>query len=343
MRLRGRILAVAAMVLALACGARGLLAEEFDDGQVLDTYKSLKGKKVAFVPISMGFDLTQAWAAGLQRDADQYGYQLIIRDANWNVDAGAQALTQLIAEKPDVLIFHPLDMQAYSRLVKKALAAGIIVIQVNLKSLNNGDAFVGADWYEIAVKQAEAMVKLCGAGSGKSGKVAILQGVPTTPTSQIGTQGIEDTLKQHPEIKVVSNQAADWDATKAHAITSTVLKQNPDLCGIIGYWDGMDIGTAAAIREAGKTGQVYLVTSGGGQRAAACDNVANDNFTVYVSYDAKGQARDLMDTVRMLIQNKPNPPGSRPFGIYTPLKMITKETLRPDTCWTVDDLKKYGP
>jgi ABC-type sugar transport system substrate-binding protein len=47
------------------------------------------------------------------------------------------------------------------------------------------------------------------------------------------------------------------------------LKQHADLCGIYGVREGHDVGTAAAINEAGKTGQVYLVSSGSGRQAAA--------------------------------------------------------------------------
>jgi ABC-type sugar transport system substrate-binding protein len=33
-------------------------------------------------------------------------------------------------------------------------------------------------------------------------------------------------LVRNPQVKVVSNQAADWDAAKAKALTQTVLKQH---------------------------------------------------------------------------------------------------------------------
>ena len=36
-------------------------ADEYDEGQIKITRDALKGKKVAFVPLSMGFDLPQAW------------------------------------------------------------------------------------------------------------------------------------------------------------------------------------------------------------------------------------------------------------------------------------------
>ncbi len=108
---------------------------------------------------------------------------------------------------------------------------------------------------------------------GKSNKIAIVQGALSAAASAYTLKGVENVLAKHPEIKVVSSQAADWDAAKAKAITQTVLKQNPDLCGIVGFWDGMDIGTAAAVKEAGLTGKVFVATSGGGERKGACELV----------------------------------------------------------------------
>jgi ABC-type sugar transport system substrate-binding protein len=332
--------AIAACALAVAGAA---VAESPDDGLQQQANAAMKGKTVAYVPIAMGFDLTEAWAAGMRLDAAALGYKLTIRDPNWSVDNGAQAISQLISEKPDVLVVHPPEIQAYTRLLQQAAAAGIPVITMNLKSEANGDIYIGADWYDIGVKQAEAMVKACGKDAGKNGQVAVMQGVLTNPTSQFGIQAVQDTFKKHPEMKIVSNQAADWDASKAHAITATVLKANPDLCGIIGFWDNMDVGTAAAVKEAGKTGQIALITSGGGNQASACDNVANGNFSTYISYDAKGQARDLMMAVRSVLQQKPANPGEKAIGLYTPLRTISKDTLYNGACWNLDDVKKYGP
>lgn len=325
----------------LAAGLGTATAEPFDDGQSKTYYETLKGKKVGFVPLSMGFDLTEGWYAGLKNQADALGYEVMVRDPNWNVEAGTQAANGLIGEKPDVLILHPLDMQAYNRIVPRALQAGINVIQINMKSITNGDVFVGTDWYEMGEKQAQAVVDACSTKAGKNGKIAIIQGNLATPTATISGQAATDVFARNPDIQVVATQAADWDATKAHGITATILKQHPDLCGILGLWDGQDIGTAAAIREAGLSDQVFLVSSGGGSKAAACDNIANGNFDAYYSYDVPGQARDLNAAVKILLQTKPQP-GSAPFALYTPLKLITKDTMTETSCWTLDELRRTG-
>lgn len=330
-----------AAVAALVISSATVDAEPFDDGLSNTYYQTLKGKRVAFVPLALGFDLTDGWNAGLQNQARELGYEVEVRDPNWNPEAGVQAANAFIADKPDILILHPLDMQAYNRIVPKALKAGINVIEINLKSLSNGDAYVGTDWYQMGVKQAEELVRACGKGSGKNGKIAVVQGMLATPTAQIAGQGIQDVFDANPELKVVATQAADWDATKAHAITSTIIKQHPDLCGILGLWDGQDVGTAAALREAGMLDKVFLVSSGGGNREAACNNIENGSFDAYYSYDVPGQARDLNAAIKIILQTKPEP-GSQPFALYTPLKRITKENMTASSCWTLDQLKAFG-
>jgi len=300
--------------------------------------EALKGKTVAFLPVAMGFDLAEGWAAGLRETMKAAGGKLEIRDPNWSTDAGAQALTSLISEKPDLIVVHNPDVQSYARLIKKAENTGIYVLQINMRSSYSSDGYIGADWKAVGEAEANAIVRRCGKGTGTSGKVAIVQGVLTAATSVYQIQPILDVFAKHPEIKVVSNQAADWDATKARALTATVLQQNPDLCGVISFWDGMALGSSAAIREAGKTGKVFVVTNGGGEQMA-CNNLASGSFDDYVSFDVPRQASDMSDMIKVLFQSKLKP-GQIKVSLYTPNKILTKETFKPDACWSMKDLPK---
>ena len=174
------------------------------------------------------------------------------------------------------------------------------------------------------------MVASC---KGKSNKIAIVQGAPTAAASAYTLKGVENILAKNPNVKVVSNQAADWDAAKAKALTQTVLKQNPDLCGIVGFWDGMDIGTAAAVKEAGMTGKVFLATSGGGEQKGACDQVKAGAYDYDVSYDVPTQASNMAAMIKWLVQGGLKP-GAVKQNIYTTLIPITKENASIEgTCW----------
>ena len=234
----------------------------------------------------MNFDLTEGWLAGFKKELEPYGVKVVVRDPNWSTNAGAQAVTTLISEKPAVIVIHNPDVQTYAKLVQRAENEGIYIVQINMGSNYRSRPIVGADWIEIGERQTEAVVNFC---KGKSNKIAIVQGALSAAASAYTLKGVENVLAKHPEIKVVSSQAADWDAAKAKAITQTVLKQNPDLCGIVGFWDGMDIGTAAAVKEAGLPARCSSRPRAAASSKGACEQVKSGAFDLDISYDVPTQ------------------------------------------------------
>ena len=328
-----RVLACAALAAASIGSALPVRAQGLEEPFREPYLKALQGKVVAYLPVAMSFDLAQGWLAGIKRELEPLGVKIVVRDPNWSTNAGAQALTNLISEKPDVIIAHNPDVQTYAKLLQKAESAGIDVVQINMRSSYPTTVFVGADWIDIGQKATTAVVDFC---KGKSNKIAIVQGQLSAAASAYTLKGVEEVLAKHPDVKVVSSQAADWDASKAKGITQTVLKQNPDLCGIVGFWDGMDIGTAAAIKEAGLTGKVFLATSGGGEQKGACDQVKNGSFDLDLSYDVPTQASNMAAMIKWLLVSGLKP-GTSKASIYTTLIPITKENASAEgTCWSLN-------
>ncbi|CAN5233558.1 sugar ABC transporter substrate-binding protein [soil metagenome] len=326
-----RLIKTTLLAAAAVLGIGTALAQGIDDPTRGPYYSSFEGKRVAYVPVAMGFDLTEGWAAGLREALEPLGVTFDIRDPNWSTAAGAQALTSLISEKPDVIVVHNPDVQSYARLLKKAEEAGIYVVQVNMRSSYSTDAFVGADYVGMGERIGQRLIDKCSPANGGSGKVAITQGVLTAAASIYQMEGINNILQKHPEIQIVSNQAADWDATKAKNIAATVIQQHPDLCAITGFWDVMDVGTAAAIKESGKS--VYLLTQGGGNQSA-CDGLANGTYSEVVVYFVPGQARDMATMIKQMLQLKQKP-GATKTTLFTPLTFLTKENMTPSSCWTL--------
>jgi len=318
-------------LMASFLGNAAASADDMNDPYRQPALDALKGKTIAYLPISVGFDMAEAWGGVTKLGADRYGMKFTVQDPNWSTDAMAQAFTSLIAEHPDVIVTQNPDLQSLARLLKQANAAGIYVIQVNMQGAVQTDAFVGPDFISMGEQEANLMIKACGKDSGKSGKISIVQGVLTGGVSYYQVQGIMSVLKDHPEIKVVSSQAADWDASKARAITETVLQQNPDLCGVIDVWDGQGIGTGAAIKQAGKQGQVYFVTSGGGAQSQ-CDALSDGTFSAAINYNAEGMGRDIFTAISALLQAK-QAPGALKFQIYSPARIMTKDDVKAGTCW----------
>src|ERR1700742_2670358 len=144
----------------IAAATAPALAQKGLDEPFQGAFKeALAGKTVAYVPVAMNFDLTEGWFAGLKKELEPYGIKVVVRDPNWSTNAGAQAVTTLISEKPAVIILHNPDVQTYAKLAQRAENDGIYILQVNMGSNYRSSAYVGANWIDIGERAAEAVVK----------------------------------------------------------------------------------------------------------------------------------------------------------------------------------------
>jgi ribose transport system substrate-binding protein len=111
-------------VAAMALGLTQVASADGVDDPNRASYDLMNGKSVAYLPQAMGLDLTEGRAAYVKNAAEHFNMKFAMRDPNWNVDAGVQALTALIADHPDVLVVHEQDLNSYARLMKKGGGRG---------------------------------------------------------------------------------------------------------------------------------------------------------------------------------------------------------------------------
>ena len=321
------MLALTALGLSSAGAA---MAEDPSDPFRGPALEALEGKWVAYLPISAGFDLAQAWGGVVQEESARYGMKFTIQDPNWSTDAMSQGLTSLIAEKPDVIVTQNPDTQSLARLLMQANRAGITVVQMNMMGAVQTDAFVGPDYIALGNEIANLVIEKCGAGTDTSHKVSIVQGVLTGGVSYFQVLGIMEVLEGRDDIEIVSSQAADWDASKARAVTETVLQQHPDLCAIMDMWDGQAIGTGAAVKQAGLADSVTVITSGGGAKST-CDLIRDDTFDIVYNYDAPGMGRDAWTSIMISLQNGGG--GKSKTQVFSPIYQMTKDNVDSASCW----------
>jgi ribose transport system substrate-binding protein len=248
------------------------------------------------------------------------------------VDAGAQAITDLIssANKPDVLIVQSPDINSYSRLYKRAQDAGIFVIQLDNPSNFASDVFAGSDWKKLGELETEAVIKGCGPNSSK--KIGVIQGDQVNASSLDQWAGVQAVLEKNPEFKVVGQPDSNWDPTTARNAATTLLQQNPDVCGIIDFWDATAQGTAAAIRDAGLKDKVSLVTTGGGEQID-CNLLEDGTFGAIVTSELVRQSHDVVTAIKLLLQGNEKP-GDKARYLYTLERARTKADLTPGVCWS---------
>ena len=334
---KSALVAVASLAAVAISAGQSAQAQSGDDPGPAAYAETLKDKRVVLVPMAMGFDLAQGWAAYLKREVEGWGGVFETRDPNWSTEAAAQALTELVSSdpKPNVLVVHSPDLNSFSKILKRAQSEGIYVVLIDNPMNFAADAFIGSDWDRLGQLEAEAAVKGCGEGSSK--KIGLVQGDAANASSIYQYNGIMKVLKKYPDFKVVAEPFSNWDPTTSRTVTATMLQQNPDICAIIDFWDGDATGAAAAIRDAKLDGKVFLVTTGGGEMLD-CNYINDGTFGAVVMTELAGQSRDMNAIIKFLLQSG-QPAGTSKTYIYTLERAWTKADLRPETCWDLKHLQ----
>ncbi len=334
-----KTLAAAGLAVATLFSATSLATAQETDQVGRQVYlDAVKGKKVIFIPISQGFDLNQAWVAVWQRHAARYGFSIEVRDPNGDTNAGIRAMQGAIAEKPDLIIVQNPDVQTYARLLKQAQQSGIKVMQVNMQSATQTDSYVGNDWIEMGKLEMTELAKSCTGPKAPSHKVVWLAGVQTGAANIYMRTGIDEVLKQYPELQLVSDQPADYSSEKARQITETVLQQHPDLCGIMGIWDNAEVGAGAAVAAAGKQDQVTIVTNGAGSDTG-CQSIKNGLLDVIYNFNAPIQGEIAAQQISELLQHPERKAGSEKTIFFGPVTRVDKTNASGRNCWKLDELK----
>jgi len=312
-RVQKTLSAVVAAAGVLACTAGGALAADPREDLRAAFDKAVKGKKVAWVPVWVGV-LESEWTRNMKTHFDDYGMEFAMRDPNMKSDVQLQAVSDFINEKPDVLIVQNPNVTLLVREFRRAMDAGIYVIQVNMASNQLTDAYVGVDARDMGRRLARDIVAECGGGKG-SGQIAILEGEATAAYSLDMKRGAMEIFDADKSIKVVSSQPANWDANKAGEVTTTVLQQNPELCAIMSVWGPQAGGAAQAVKTAGMQDKTKIWVASDGQ-PADCDMLEQGLFYKLLSYRADTQGEAIVAAALQLIQNG-DKPGSKRVALYT--------------------------
>ncbi|KVH04063.1 sugar ABC transporter substrate-binding protein [Burkholderia sp. BCCIQ04A] len=221
--------------------------------------------KVALVMKSLAneFFLTMETGAKEYQKHNANQFDLITNGIKDETDTANQIriVEQMIVSKVDAIVLAPADSKALVPVVKKAVDAGIVVVNIDnrldpdvLKSKNLNVPFVGPDNRKGARKIGDYLAKRLKAGD----QVGIVEGVSTTTNAQQRTAGFQDAMKAG-GMKVVSVQSGEWEIDKGNAVAAAMLNEYPNLKALLCGNDNMAIGAVSAVRAAGKQGKVLVV------------------------------------------------------------------------------------
>jgi len=305
-RFRRRFLTAALAVVAVAA-APAVHAQSAAKPKVALVMKSLANE----------FFLTMETGAKEYQKHNANQFDLITNGIKDETDTANQIriVEQMIVSKVDAIVLAPADSKALVPVVKKAVDAGIVVVNIDnrldpdvLKSKNLNVPFVGPDNRKGARKIGDYLAKRLKAGD----QVGIVEGVSTTTNAQQRTAGFQDAMKAG-GMKVVSVQSGEWEIDKGNAVAAAMLNEYPNLKALLCGNDNMAIGAVSAVRAAGKQGKVLVV-----------------------GYDNINAIKPMLKDGRVLATADQYAAKQAVFGIDTALKAIAEHRKQADMSGVVE-------
>jgi ribose transport system substrate-binding protein len=167
----------------------------------------------------------------------------------------------MMAQGADAIVIAPADSKALVAVCKKALDAGIIVVNIDnrfdrdvLEEKNAKIPFVGPDNRKGARLAGEYL-----AGKLKqSDKVVIIEGAPNAFNGVQRKLGFEDAMNSA-GMNIAASQTGYWEMDKANQLVSALVAEHTGLKAVLCANDSMALGAVSAIKAAGKSDDVLVV------------------------------------------------------------------------------------
>ncbi len=304
-----------------------VLALGFGQGGCDRSASGPKKPKVALVMKSLANEFFQTMQKGAEahQAASNNAYELVsngIKDEQ-DVTRQVQLVEQMTAQQCDAIVIAPADSKALVGACKRAMDGGAVVINIDnrlseevLRERGLKIPFVGPDNRKGARLAGDYLAKQLKAGD----KVAILEGVPGAFNGVQRKLGFEEAMKAG-GMQIASSQSANWEADKANRIVAALLTDQPDLKAILCCNDSMALGAVAALKSAGKTGQVLVI---GFDNISAVQQLVREK-KVLCTVDQHGDKLAAYGIEYALEVLKTR---QTPVDRETPVDLITAETLK---------------
>ncbi|MFB9123872.1 sugar ABC transporter substrate-binding protein [Paraburkholderia dipogonis] len=234
-------------------------------GGAADAAATPGGKlKIALVLKSLGDPFTVAMANAAQNYQQHYGSQfdLTVRGTATESDTTGQIrmVEEMIKAKMNAIVIAPTDSKALTAVVARAIKAGIIVVSID-NPLDEAfqDAagisvpFVGPNNRKGAQQVSNYLAERLKTGD----QVGVIEGSSADRNAQQRTDGCRDAMNAA-GINIVAVQTGDWEYGKGRDAASKMLSEHPQIRGLMCGNDNMAMGAVDAIRDAGRTGGVYV-------------------------------------------------------------------------------------
>jgi ribose transport system substrate-binding protein len=251
---------ITAIVAATALAACSSSSSTSSGSTSASSSASAAGKTVVYIPGLTGNPFYTSVGCGASTEAAMLGVKFSVQGAStFSVPLQTQVLDSVVAGKPAAIMISITDPVAMFAPLERAKAAGIKIIMIDGDLTDKSVAVTDIQSNDITggMLAADALGKLVGT---RKGQVLIIDNATGSIISGDRAMGFVNELKaKYPNITVLNTQYSNNSTSTAASIARTAASTNPNLVGIYTLETDNTEGAITGIREAGKTGKVYLV------------------------------------------------------------------------------------
>ena len=237
---------------------------------------------------SMGNPFFVALAKGAEVEAKTVNPNVKLITVGYDYDLGKQntQIDNFIAAGVDLILLNPGDPQAIAPAIKRAQAAGIIVVSVDTHA-TGANATVETNNVQAGTIACEYLIQKMG----DKGDMIIVNG-PQVSSVIERVKGCKAVIAKHPQVKLLSS---DEDAKGSRdgglAVMQSLLTRFPTVDGVFAINDPTAIGSELAAKQLGRTSFPITAVDGAPDAEAALKDPNSKQFVASASQDPFLMAR----------------------------------------------------
>jgi ribose transport system substrate-binding protein len=257
-----RILQAAVMGLALsACGpstSPNVSSTDAASKPLAAVAPAASGRHVGLVMKTLTNPFFIEMEKGARRAEKELGITLIVKTAaqETSIEQQIQLVNDLITARVDAIVIAPGDSQSLVPILKKAVDAGIQVVNIDnrldaqtQKQAGLADVpFVGVDNDAGAYKAG----KFLAASVTGPAQAALLEGIRSADNARLRMEGAKRALGESRQIRIVASETANWKIDEAYRVSKAMFTKHPDIQLLFAANDMMALGAIKYLQESGR-------------------------------------------------------------------------------------------
>lgn len=239
---------------------------------------------------------------GYQDAANDAGVKCSTSNVNNDQSKETSLINTYVEQGIDGVAIAPLNEESSITTLKEAASKGM-KIALSDSTLSNADFIVGgftSDQSQLGSSTGKVAAKFIEEKLGGKAKIAVVQFKSLLPEkSAARVNGFLGELEGMEGVEIVADQDA-WVQDKAVTVANDILTAHPDVDIIFAANDGGTVGATMAVKNAGKSGEVFVFGIDASEQIAAMLQDKDDILQAVTGQDAYSMGYKSME---LLIQN----------------------------------------